>query len=156
MISKRSQGEAGFTLVELLIVMLIVGLLAAIAIPAFFTQTSKAKDSGAKADVNAAETAIETYRIDRGGSYVGATAPALASIEPTLSGDVPPPTSKNTLTISDSGGTGNPGADSYRVAVTNADTGNTFWVDRPANGHETFGCTTPGTAGCPTGGTWGG
>src|SRR3954467_8880022 len=88
---ERSQGESGFTLVELLVVMLILGLLAAIAIPAFFNQRDKAKDADAKAGVRTAQTAIEPWNTDNGGRYVTA-APANASpavadlvkIEPTL------------------------------------------------------------------------
>src|SRR3954452_11450982 len=83
---ERSQGESGFTLVELLVVMLILGLLAAIAIPAFFNQRDKARDSQAKVYDRTAETAMETYATDNGGAYTGATAPKLVLIESTLTG----------------------------------------------------------------------
>ena len=52
--------EDGFTLVEILVVMLILGLLAAIAIPSFFSQKDKATDAEAKAAVRAAQTSAET------------------------------------------------------------------------------------------------
>lgn len=56
--------EDGFTLVELLVVMLIIGLLAAIAIPAFFNQTAKARDSSAKSDVRHLVEAVEACRAE--------------------------------------------------------------------------------------------
>src|SRR5688572_447322 len=86
---ERSGSEAGFTLVELLVVMLILGLLAAIAIPSFFSQREKAKDADAKAAARTAQTAIETFATDHNGSYAAAQGnpAALVTIEPTL-GDV--------------------------------------------------------------------
>jgi type IV pilus assembly protein PilA len=56
--------EDGFTLVELLVVMLVIGLLAAIAIPAFFNQTSKAKDASAKSQVRELAEAVEQCRVE--------------------------------------------------------------------------------------------
>src|SRR5918999_98434 len=78
--------ESGFTLVELLVVMLILGILAAIAIPSFFNQRDKGNDAQAKADARTAQTAMETYATDNGGEYDGATATILRTIEPTLNG----------------------------------------------------------------------
>ena len=80
----RSNDESGFTLVELLVVMLIIGILAAIAIPSFFAQRDKATDSDAKSAARTAQTSIETYATDNGGSYAGATPADLEDIEATL------------------------------------------------------------------------
>ena len=57
--------EDGFTLVELLVVMLVIGLLAAIAIPLFFNQTAKAKDTSAKSDLRHLVEMVEACRVER-------------------------------------------------------------------------------------------
>jgi type IV pilus assembly protein PilA len=159
---ERSQGEGGFTLVELLVVMLILGLLAAIAIPSFFNQRDKARDADAKSSVRTAQTAVETYATDNGGSYTGVAADAdgnapydagsLEAIENTL-GDAP-----GALTVTGSGNT-------YEVQVVST-TGNAFRIARSAGGTTTLSCgnggeavgtalTGAGTDGCPSGGNWG-
>jgi type IV pilus assembly protein PilA len=146
---RMSQDESGFTLVELLVVMLILGILAAIAIPAFLNQRSKANDSDAKTAANTAQTAIETLATDNNGSYASANGNpgALTAIEPALN--------NASFTVVS-------GADTYTITVTADTTNNTFSVSRAANGTVTHPCTVasasnrggcPGTGGNP--GDWG-
>ena len=137
----------GFTLVELLVVMLILGLLAAIAIPAFFNQRDKARDAQAKVFDRTAETAMETYATDNGGTYTGANAAALQGEEATLNG-------ANISAVTVPAGGADTTNKSYKVSVT-SQTGNVFSITRHDNGTTSLTCTNAGTAGCPTGGNWG-
>ncbi len=141
-----ARDESGFTLVEVLVVMVIIGLLAAIAIPAFFSQHSKANDAGAKEAARTAQTAIETYSTDHGGSYSGATVADLRAVEPTV---------RPATNVAGTGGTGGPGNRDFRVTVASTD-GRTFSVDRNG-GTMTYPCAVPSgveRGGCPTGDTW--
>ncbi len=58
--------QSGFSLVELLIVMIIIGLLASIVGPAMFGKADGAKVDTAKAQMQLLGTAIDTYRLDVG------------------------------------------------------------------------------------------
>ena len=61
----------GFTLLELLVVMVIIGLLAAYVGPRYFTQIGKSEQSVARAQIESLAKALDAYRLDTG-SYPGA------------------------------------------------------------------------------------
>jgi type IV pilus assembly protein PilA len=72
-----AHGEHGFTLVELLVVIIILGILLAIAIPSYLTFRGRANKSAAQANVRAAVPGMEAYNADHATGYVGVNLPKL-------------------------------------------------------------------------------
>ncbi|MFC1890537.1 type II secretion system protein [Thermodesulfobacteriota bacterium] len=68
----KAKRDTGFTLVELLIVIVIISILAAIAIPQFIGSTQDAKTATLKADLTALRNAIELYYHQHSNTYPGA------------------------------------------------------------------------------------
>jgi general secretion pathway protein G len=64
MMSRMHKGQGGFTLIEILVVVVILGILASIIIPKIMTRPEEAKRIKAKMDIKAIETALNLYRLD--------------------------------------------------------------------------------------------
>lgn len=62
----RGFNQRGFTLLELLVVMVIIGLLVSIVGPRYFGQLGKSEVNTAKAQINALKKALDVYRLDTG------------------------------------------------------------------------------------------
>jgi general secretion pathway protein G len=58
--------QSGFTLLELLVVMVIIGLLVGYVGPRYFSQVGKSEVKAARAQINALEKALDMYRLDTG------------------------------------------------------------------------------------------
>jgi len=85
--------EEGFTLIELMVVVLIIAILIAIAIPTFLGARSRAQDRQAQSNLRNAVSAAKTVFADNQ-DYADATTTALAGVEPSL-------TFQSSTTVSD-------------------------------------------------------
>lgn len=81
-IARRRDAEEGFTLIELMVVVLIIAILIAIAVPTFLGARTRAQDVSAKSDLRNALTTEKTSYTDN--QQYTATAATLAAIEPAL------------------------------------------------------------------------
>ena len=81
------RGERGFTLIELMIVVVIIGILAAIAIPNYMSMQARAKEGSLKSNMHAVQLAAEDYIIQNDGSYA-LLADDVISLIPTYGGGV--------------------------------------------------------------------
>jgi len=80
---RRRDDEEGFTLIELMVVVLIIAILIAIAIPTFLGARTRAQDRAAQSSLRNALTAAKTSFTDTS-DYSGATAATLQGIEPSV------------------------------------------------------------------------
>ena len=145
---ERSRHANGFSLVELLVVILIVGVLAAIAIPSFVGQKGKAVDAQAKELVRTAETTAESMATASNSGYEKVTPTEMNGFEPAIHIVA----SKSEAYLSAATGT----ATTYSV-TTKSTNGDEFTITKTATGQVTRQCVSPlaktGCAGAETA-TW--
>ena len=77
----KKQAQAGFTLIELMIVVAIIGILAAVAIPAYSDYTLKAKLGSAMGVADGVKTAIGVCVQENGGNQTGCTPDAAGAAQ---------------------------------------------------------------------------
>jgi len=125
--------------------MLILGILAAIALPAFFNQKEKAGDAKAKEYAHTAQVALESCSTDNEGQYpVGAgEACSYANLRANYETTLP----AEGVTVSAEG------EEDYNIASESSNE-RTFSIIRSNEGVLTFPCS-PAGGGCPESETWG-
>lgn len=87
-----TRAQRGFSLVELMIVVIVIGLLAAIAIPNFMASESRAREASVKSNMHTFQLAAEDFRVRSDSSYAGNA----AEVVPLLAGSFRNPFDRTT------------------------------------------------------------
>ncbi len=130
--------RAGFTLMEVLIVIVILGVMAGLAIPSYNNSVEQSRANEAQANLNVIYTAEKIYKINNNGVYwAGGTNPPIANINAALNIDLATPIfyTISSITASGSGNTA--------IFTATARRNGGSWIGRTASINQTGTYTAP-------------
>ena len=117
----ESGDDAGFTLIELMVVLLILAILLAIAIPTFLGVTKSANDRAAQSNLNTALVNAKAAFQQNQQSYTGVNTTTLSSAEPSLSYTTGNSSAQGTISMFES-------SDGFGVVLTAYSKSGNCWI----------------------------
>ena len=137
----RARDEQGFSLTEVLVVLIVIGVLAAIALPMFIGQRGKGQDASAQSNARNMVSALESCHTNTS-SYASCD-----SSQDVVASGISTGTGNNQVNLATLASNG------YTIVAKSA-SGNNFTIAKTGSGAATRTCSTTSNGACPASGSW--